>query len=480
MAALLVRLKLTLLRNTLRRSVWRTVGLVLGLVYGLAVVVAALAGLVALRFTGVALTADVTVLAFAALTLGWLLMSLLVFGVDETVDPSRFALLPVRARELLPGLLVAGLVGTPGMATVLVAAGLVAAWSRSVPLVLVTLLAIPFGVATCVLLSRAGTAAFASFLSSRRFRDLAFLLLAFIGVGFALVGNVLGGAVRLTPDQLRGVLSGAATVAAWTPFGWAWAVPADVARGAWLTAGIHLLLAVILVGALWRTWEHVLARQLVQPVEGSRPAGTVRGPAVERLYPSTPAGGVAARALRYWRRDPRYLAGMAGLLIGPIVIMVSVSLDPDADRLLVALAPVLLSALLGVVVAQDLAYDGSAVWQHVASGITGRDDRLGRVLAVATIFGPVLVLLVGVGLAVSGRWSLAPLVLGLAVGVGLVGLGVGSVVGALWQWPAPPPGANPFSKGNSGGLPGLLSLSVSSVGTLLLSLPVLALALGAV
>ena len=40
------------------------------------------------------------------LTLGWLLMSLLVFGVDETVDPAKFALLPVRARELLPGLLV--------------------------------------------------------------------------------------------------------------------------------------------------------------------------------------------------------------------------------------------------------------------------------------------------------------------------------------------------------------------------------------
>ena len=46
--------------------------------------------------------------AFSALTLGWLLMSLLVFGVDETVDPAKFALLPVRAGELLPGLLAAG------------------------------------------------------------------------------------------------------------------------------------------------------------------------------------------------------------------------------------------------------------------------------------------------------------------------------------------------------------------------------------
>ncbi len=117
MVAILVRLKLTLLRNSLRRSVWRTVGLIIGMVYALGIVVAVLIGMVALRFTSLELTADVTVLAFSVLTLGWLLMSLLVFGIDETVDPAKFALLPVRARELLPGLLVAGLVGVPGIAS---------------------------------------------------------------------------------------------------------------------------------------------------------------------------------------------------------------------------------------------------------------------------------------------------------------------------------------------------------------------------
>ena len=105
MVKILVRLKLTLLANSLRRSVWRTVGLIVGLIYALGAVVAVLVGLVALRFSSPALTADVTVVAFSGLTLAWLLMSLLVFGVDETVDPARFALLPVRAGELLPGLL---------------------------------------------------------------------------------------------------------------------------------------------------------------------------------------------------------------------------------------------------------------------------------------------------------------------------------------------------------------------------------------
>ena len=131
MVTLLVRLKLTLLRNSLRRSVWRTVGLIIGIVYGLGVVAAVLVGLFALRFTSTDLTADVTVVFFSALSVGWLLMSLLVFGIDETVDPSKFALLPVRARELLPGLLAAGLIGVPGVATVLISGGLIITWART-------------------------------------------------------------------------------------------------------------------------------------------------------------------------------------------------------------------------------------------------------------------------------------------------------------------------------------------------------------
>ena len=82
MVALLVQLKLSLLRNSLRRSVWRTVGMIIAMVYALGVVLLSLAGLVALRWTSVALTADVTVLAFTVLSAGWLVLSLLVFGID--------------------------------------------------------------------------------------------------------------------------------------------------------------------------------------------------------------------------------------------------------------------------------------------------------------------------------------------------------------------------------------------------------------
>ena len=226
MVALLVRLKLTLLKNSLKRSVWRTVGLIIAMVYALGVVIMVLAALVGLRYTSLTLTADVTVVGYAALTLGWLLMSMLVFGVDETIDPAKFALLPVRARELLPGLLVAGLISAPGIATVLVGAGLVITWARTVPLTVAALIATGLGVVTCFLLSRAATAAFASFLASRRFRDLAFVGVALFGVAVAIAGNLIGAIVRTDINELRRSLSNLATVAGWSPFGWAWAIPA--------------------------------------------------------------------------------------------------------------------------------------------------------------------------------------------------------------------------------------------------------------
>ena len=479
MVAILVRLKLSLLRNTLRRSVWRTVGLIVGLVYALGVVVVALVGLVALRWTSVAVTADVTVLAFAVLTAGWLLLSLLVFGVDETLDPARFALLPVRAREIMPGLLVSGLVGSTGVATVLVSLGLLASWSRGPAPVLATIVAVPIGVVTCFLFSRAGTTTFAAVLSSRRFRDLAFVGLAGLGLVLGVGGNLVGGLAGVRPDRLLSVLDDAATVAGWTPFGWIWAVPADVAEGRWSVAGVRLLLALALVVALWLTWQHHLDKRLTEPLEAVRGAGRTRGGRlVDRLYPASPAGAVAARTLHYWRRDPRYVAGIAGFLIGPVIVMVAQLANPDGQPLVAAFAPTLLCWLIGSSMAQDLSYDGSALWLHATSGLRGVEDRWGRVLSTVTVFGPVLVVLTVLGLALSGAWSVWPAVLAVSLTLTLVSLGVGAFVGTLWQWPAPPPGASPFQKGSSGGLPSLAAFGVTSGVSLVLAVPTIALVIG--
>jgi ABC-2 type transport system permease protein len=421
-------------------------------------------------------TAVLTLLLFLLLSMFLATRSLILVVPFESVDPSKFALLPVRARDLLPGLFVAGLIGSPGLATILVCAGLVVTWARSVPLTLAALLAFPIGVATCFLLSRAATSAFASFLSSRRFRDMAFVVLALFGAVLGIGGNLLGNLASAGGAGLRQGLSTAARVVGWTPFGWAWAIPADVARGSWLLAGVHLLLAAALVVGLWLAWGHFLARRLVEPVEAAGEARKIKhGSLVERLYPDTPAGAVGMRTLRYWRRDPRYLAGVSGLLIAPVILILTQLLHPGDVHAIAAFAPALLGVLIGVSIAQDLSYDGTAIWLHISSGLSGAADRAGRVMSSLTIFAPMLVILLAVAFGVTGEWELLAPVVALTVGLTLTGLGVGSFVGALWQWPAPPPGVSPFQKGNSGGLPSLLSFSATMLGTVILGLPTIAL-----
>jgi ABC-2 type transport system permease protein len=477
--AVVVGLKLRLLRNGLRRSTWRMVALIIGMLYALGVVVACWAGLLALRFAPAAVAADVTVLGFAVLTIGWLLMSLLVFGTDETVDPRKFALMPVPARDLQPGLFLAGLLGTPGIATVLVTLGLFATWSRGPGVLVATVITVPLGVATCFLLARTGTSAFSHALGSRRFRDFAAVALALVGAGIGLGVNAVANASAVTsPTELVGLLHRAGNVVGWTPVGWIWSVPAAVAAGAWGLAVIKLVLGGALVAGLWAAWRHFLDRSLTSASEsGGGPVRAVAsGGLADRLFPASPAGAVAARCLRYWRRDPRYLASLGGICVAPIVIIVTQLINVEhGSRPLAAFAPVFLALLLGSVVTNDISYDGSALWLHLSSGLPGAADRAGRAMATAVVIGPIAVIMTVLSGLLSGRPDLLPQTLALVITLGSVGLGVGCWAGSVWQIPVPPPGANPFQRNNSGGLASLASMGASTGLTVLIGLPAIAL-----
>ncbi len=133
---------------------------------------------------------------------------------------------------------------------------------------------------------------------------------------------------------------------------------------------------------------------------------------------------------------------------------------------------------LGSIIASDISYDGSALWTHISSGIRGADDRLGRVLSTSLVIVPIVVVMVVVTTIVSGRIDYLPRVVAVLLGVGLIGLGVGSWAGAIWQAPAPPPGASPFAKNEGGGVAALLSFGITTGITMALSLPTIGLVVG--
>ncbi|MEV6495115.1 ABC transporter permease, partial [Actinoplanes sp. NPDC051633] len=117
-------------------------------------------------------------LAGAVLVLGWLFLPLVFFGVDESLDPARFALLPLSRRTLITGVFAAALTGVPAIATLLATLGSVqsAATLGGAGAALVQLVGVFAGLLLCVAVSRAVTSAFATALRSRRARDLATVL----------------------------------------------------------------------------------------------------------------------------------------------------------------------------------------------------------------------------------------------------------------------------------------------------------------
>ena len=77
-----------------------------------------------------AIRADATLVAFAAVTVVWTVLPLMGFGTDETLDPQRLALLPLRRGQLLRGLLVAALIGVAPVATTFALSGAIVGLDR--------------------------------------------------------------------------------------------------------------------------------------------------------------------------------------------------------------------------------------------------------------------------------------------------------------------------------------------------------------
>lgn len=460
MVATLARLRFALLRNTLLREKWRIVLLVVGVIYGLGLLALGVAGMAALNVVDDGVRTTALVLAGSLLVLGWTVVPVLAFGLDSTLDPQRFAGYLAPSRQFAIGLLVAGAVSIPGIVTLLLSVGSAFAWlstsgtATSVVTVLVALVCGVLGALLCFLLARVTTTAASGLMRGRRGRDLA-----------GLVAGVLVLALALTPSFLQSVdLSGlsfdaVAGVLAWTPFGAAWAIPSDVAAGSWGAAVVRLAIVLAVIALALPLYQRLLVRTMTT-VGSDGPSGGTRSTRLEivaRLIArgvSPGAAAVAGRSLRYWRGDPRYLTQALSILVLPVlpIMMAFVvsSQDVGLERgvalgwAVLAVGP--LVAWIGAwAVHDDVAYDSTAFWLHVASDVRGIDDRWGRALAVLIWLAPLTVLLSVVLPAVGGHAELVPAVLGLSLALLGTGTGVSAVFSAAVPYPAAPPGSNPMS-----------------------------------
>ncbi|WP_333767697.1 transporter [Streptomyces sp. IBSBF 2435] len=445
-----IRLKLSLMRNGLRQSRGRTVGWSIGVGLAMLYALGNGAGMIALRHNHYAPAVSVTVAV--VLAVGWAVMPLFFFGGDDTLDPTRLAMLPLRPRPLLTALLTSSLIGVGPLFTLLLAAGAVTAVADGPAAVAVAVLAVALLLVLCVALSRAIAAANTRLLTSRKGRDLALLSGLFVAVGAQLIN--LGLSSLSGNDGLHRATS-AASVLRWIPPATAVDAVRSTGRGAYGLAAVQLAVTVAVLVLVLRWWHRSLFRLMVSPdastiaaaPEQSRQRGPAAGRSRLRLpLPEGRTGTVMQRQFRYLWRDPRAKAALAtGLAVGLLLPLVAVVQHGTVYQCLWA------AGLLGVQMYNQFGLDGSAFWTVMATIGDRREAELelrGRALTVALIAVPYVTVVTTGAAIILGRVDALAETLGLAFA--FVGALVATGGFLSVRFPYAVPRDNPFSNAAPG------------------------------
>ncbi|KOG44558.1 hypothetical protein [Streptomyces decoyicus] len=434
-----VRLKLSLLRNGLRQSTGRTLAYIGSVIVGLLFTAGVVLGLIALR--GAPHAGALVVLLTGILTLGWAVMPLFFPTGDETLDPTRLVMLPLRPRPLIVSLLVASLVGIGPVVTLALVTGSVIAVADGAAAAVVGVVAVVLVVLVCVSLARAVATASVRLLTSRRGRDLAVLSGLFIAIGAQGVNIAAQKLGR--PDGLS-VLEPLGTVLRWVPPASAVSAVEDAGHGAWgrALAGLALT-ALALVLLLW-WWQRTLTTLMTSPdsstlqaveKDSARRAGSgERG--LARLLPDGRTGTVMLRTLRYAWRDPKSKMGWA-TSIGVGLLLPVVSAVQDNGSIYMSFSA---AALLGTQMYNQFGQDTSAFWMVASTISTPRDayqELRARAFALVLVAVPYVTLVVAGTAAVIGPWSDFVEVYGLSLAVLGALLATGALSSALFPYSIP-------------------------------------------
>ncbi|GGU88932.1 transporter [Streptomyces filipinensis] len=448
LTAALVRLKLSLLRNGLRQSGGRRAAFVASAVVTVLFALLQLLGLLALH--GHPHAEAVAVPGTALLALGWAVLPLFFPTGDETLDPTRLVMLPLRPRPLVRALLAASLVGTGPLFTLLVLAGCALSLAHGPAGYLCAVAVVVPSLLVCVALARAVATANVRLLSSRKGRDLAVLSGLVIAVGAQLVNF---GAQRLGSAGLR-PLQPVADVLAWVPPASAVAAVGTASEGSYGVAAAQLAVTGAGLAALITLWARSLTRLMTAPDASTLPpAGTgsrsrpAAGPG--RLLPRGRTGTVMERSLRYIWRDPKTKAAWVAALAIGLIVPVFNAVQGTGSVYFACFA----AGMLGIQMYNQFGQDGSAFWM-VASTISAPRDAYaelrGRALALLLVTLPYAALVTVLTTALLGTWERLPEVLGLSLALLGAMLATGAWTSARFPYSIPQEGHRNVAPGQAG------------------------------
>ncbi|WP_030019905.1 hypothetical protein [Streptomyces monomycini] len=435
-----VRLKLSLLRNGLRQSSGRTIAYVASLVLSLLFAAAVLLGLIALR--GVDHAGSLGVLLAAVLTLGWAAMPLFFPSGDETLDPTRLVMLPLRPRPLIVSLLITSLVGIGPVFTLALAVGSAIMLAHTAGAAVVGVLAVVLVVLVCVALARAVATANVRLLTSRRGRDLAVLSGLFVAIGAQ--GVNIGAQKLFGSGAGLSALEPISDILRWVPPASAVDAVRAASEGSYGRAVLGLALAAVALGLLLWWWQRTLTTLMTSPDSSTLQAvekDSARkqrssGGGLQRLLPESRTGTVILRMMRYAWRDPKSKMSWAMAFAVGLLVPVISALQGGGSIYTAFSAP----ALLGMQMYNQFGQDTSAFWMVASTISSPRDAYLelrARGLGLALVGVPFVTLVVIGSAAFLGPWSAFFDVYGLALALLGCLVATGAMASALFPYSIP-------------------------------------------
>jgi ABC-2 type transport system permease protein len=403
--------------------------------------------------------------------LAWAALPVIIFPLDENLDPEQLALLPLTANQMVAGLVAASFVAPSTVIPILLlgsnAAILASGWWMVLPASAVFLGLMAVG-------SQLFSSAISGILRTRRGRDIAtFLVLGLAVASFLLYRNV----TQIVDAQ---GLEAAAT--SHQIMDWALLIPpvaaqkamVDAAAGNAGSAVVALVAAAIGLVLLATAWKRLLGWLLTTPEQRSLPASRAR-----RDGMATGPWGVvptmARKEFRFYVRDPRQRLAwtgtviFVGLAIGGVV-MNATGLFDFRDREWAPLMAPILVLFVGLPIALNLfGWERNAASYLFVLPPKPRKLLLGKNVAVASALAIETAVLT-IGLAwFSGHWRWVWLSVPLTIAAIGCQLAVGNLVSVIAPLRLPREGTDVFAQSTEQGCLAIISqtLSFFAIGILL-------------
>lgn len=472
MVGVFVRLKLRLLKNRLAvTSIFPAIGFVLMWLGALA---AGLAGGAIFAVAARVFPDHVVLVSVAAFTLtglAWIIVPVVAASLDDSLEPRRFELLPIGPTALASGLLAAGMIGPGTLATVLgLSIGTLVGFGSAIsafPILVVVVVTAIFDVAV----ARWLTTRLSDLLRHRRSQEVVALVL---GVVLALPGLfsvvISSGGIDLSGEAPE--VTGPLTALPWGALGRA---AAAFGSGDWLigVAGLAYGMAAT-VGAVWllgKALDRLATRSATSAVRAVT-SDTSLFPRWVRL-PVGPVGAVAAKELRYLRRDVRVRSQLLGGGVAVIVLGVASGGVWFGSEFAPFMAVAAVFLVVASVIPNQFGFDGGSFWGYLTSAPDLAHVVRGKNLGWAVIAAPVGLVFGLVGSGVSGHWALLPAALVSAASTLMVWMAVGNLTSIYGAYRLPE--SNLFGNRNVSGTAlfvSLIGMSVSGFGIIPIGLAV--------